>query len=695
MAKIVVDGTEVDVPAEYTLLQACEAAGAEIPRFCYHERLSVAGNCRMCLVDVKGAPKPVASCAQQVKDQRPGPNGEPPEIITKSDKVKAARNGVMEFLLINHPLDCPICDQGGECDLQDQAMAYGRAASRYDENKRAVEDKFMGPLVKTVMTRCIQCTRCVRFATEVAGVPELGAIGRGEDMEITTYLEASLTSELSANVVDLCPVGALTSKPYAFNARPWELKKTETIDVMDGLGSNIRIDSRGTDVLRALPKINEEINEEWISDKTRHAVDGLKRQRLDQPLMKTGGILKPVTWPQALGALADRLKGDASRIGAIAGDLVSAEGMKAAMDVLRGLGVANLDCRQDGAAIATSGQRAEYLFNSTIAGIEEADALLLIGTNPRLEAAVLNARIRKSWLIGDLDLIGLVGEAADLTYPVQHLGAGPSTLADLAKGKGAFMEAFAKAEKPMIIIGMGALARDDGAAVLKLAAEIGMRINVVRDGWNGWNVLHTAASRVAGLDLGFLPGENGLDAGAMLTPDTLDTLILLGADEVAVPPGAFVVYVGSHGDAGANRADLVLPVAAYTEQSGTFTNTEGRVQQGARAVFPKGEAREEWAVFRALSALLGAPLPYDSLAALRARMMADHPVFAGLDYAPGASGSAGFDLRLLGKAGQVGADAFASPVRDYYLTNPIARASSVMAECSASRASAGLAIAAE
>ncbi|MCU0883135.1 MAG: NADH-quinone oxidoreductase subunit NuoG [Hyphomonadaceae bacterium] len=368
MAKIVVDGTEVDVPPEYTLLQACEAAGAEIPRFCYHERLSVAGNCRMCLVDVKGAPKPVASCAQQVKDQRPGPNGEPPEIITKSDKVKAARNGVMEFLLINHPLDCPICDQGGECDLQDQAMAYGRPTSRYDENKRAVEDKTMGPLVKTVMTRCIQCTRCVRFATEVAGVPELGAIGRGEDMEITTYLEASLTSELSANVVDLCPVGALTSKPYAFNARPWELKKTETIDVMDALGSNIRVDARGIEVLRALPKINEEINEEWLSDKSRHAVDGLKRQRLDTPYLKSGGSLKPVAWPEALGALADRLKGDASRIGAIAGDLVSAEGMKAALDVLRGLGVANTDCRQDGAVIAIESPATDPLGRAGVRG---------------------------------------------------------------------------------------------------------------------------------------------------------------------------------------------------------------------------------------------------------------------------------------------------------------------------------------
>jgi NADH-quinone oxidoreductase subunit G len=696
MAKIIVDDVEVDVPPDYTLLQACEAAGAEIPRFCYHERLSIAGNCRMCLVEVKGAPKPVASCAQQVRDQRPGPNGEPPVVVTKSQKVQDARNGVMEFLLINHPLDCPICDQGGECDLQDQAMAYGRAGSRYDENKRAVEEKFMGPLVKTVMTRCIQCTRCVRFATEVAGVPELGAIGRGEDMEITTYLEAALTSELSANVVDLCPVGALTSKPYAFNARPWELKKTETVDVMDALGSAIRIDTRGADVLRALPRVNEEINEEWLSDKSRHAVDGLRRQRLDRPYLRTGGKLAPVSWPVALEALAERLKGDPARIGAIAGDLVEAEAIKALLDLLRGLGVAHTDCRQDGAAIGLSGQRGEYLFNTTIMGLEDADAILLVGTNPRVEAPVLNARIRKTWLRGSLKTVGLVGEAVDLTYPAEVLGAGPATLEDLAKGKGSFMKAFMAAERPVIIVGMGALARADGAAVLKLAAEIGMKANVIREGWNGWNVLHTAAARVAGLDMGFLPGPGGLGTGAMLEPGALDTLILLGADEVAAPAGTFTVYVGSHGDAGAAGADLVLPAGAYTEVPGTWTNTEGRVQQGRRATFPKGEAREGWSIFRAVSALVGQPLPYDSVEALRARLIADAPVFGGLDYAPGAATP--LDLRLLGTAGIVDRAPFQSPVRDFYLTNPVARASDVMAQCSAqakARAAAPALVAAE
>jgi NADH-quinone oxidoreductase subunit G len=694
MTKIVVDGTEVDVPGEYTLLQACEAAGAEIPRFCYHERLSVAGNCRMCLVEVKGAPKPVASCAQQVKDQRPGPNGEPAVVFTKSPKVRGAREGVMEFLLINHPLDCPICDQGGECDLQDQAVAFGRSGSRYDENKRAVEEKNMGPLVKTVMTRCIQCTRCVRFATEIAGVSELGAIGRGEDMEITTYLEQSLDSELSANIVDLCPVGALTSKPYAFNARPWELKKTETVDVMDAVGSNIRVDARGTDVLRVLPRLNEEINEEWLSDKSRHAVDGLRRQRLDAPYLRTGGKLAPVSWPVALEELATRLKGDTAKIGAIAGDLCDAEGLKAALDVLRGVGVANTDCRQDGAAIATSGQRGEYLFNTSIMGIEDADAVLIIGSNPRVEAPLINARIRKTWLQGGLDLIGMVGEAVDLTYPHQNLGAGPKTLADLAKGKGDFFKRFAKAEKPMIIIGMGALARADGARVLKLAAEIGMKANVVREGWNGWNVVHTAAGRVGGLDLDFLPSDGGLDTAAMVTSGALETLILLGADEVVVPTGAYVVYIGSHGDKGANRADLILPAAAYTEKNATYVSTEGRVQQGRRAVFPKGDAREDWAIWRAVSALVGTVLPYDNLGALRAKMMADVPSFAGQDFAP--AHATPLDLKLIGLSGEADATPFINPISDFYLTNPIARASEVMAECSASRKAANVAaIAAE
>ena len=442
MSKIIIDGKELDVPAEYTLLQACEAAGAEVPRFCFHERLSIAGNCRMCLVEVKGGPpKPTASCAMAVKDLRPGPKGEPPVVETNSPMARKARQGVMEFLLINHPLDCPICDQGGECDLQDQAMAYGADSSRFHENKRAVEDKYIGALVKTSMNRCIQCTRCVRFVTEVAGVPELGAIGRGEDMEITSYLESAMTSELQANVIDLCPVGALTSKPIAFHARPWEFAKTESIDVMDALGSAIRVDSRGREVVRILPRVNEAINEEWISDKTRYVADGLKTQRLDRPYVRIAGKLAPASWPQAFAAVAAKVKGaPASRIGAIAGDLATVEEMFALKDLMGRLGSPNIDCRQDGSKLHPKFGRASYLFNSTIAGIDQADAILIIGSNPRREAPVLNARIRKRWLKGGVRT-GLIGEQADLTYHVDYLGAGPETLAQAADDFGGRDEA--------------------------------------------------------------------------------------------------------------------------------------------------------------------------------------------------------------------------------------------------------------
>jgi len=687
MVKILIDEDEIDVPGEFTLLQACEAAGREVPRFCYHERLSIAGNCRMCLVEVKGAPKPVVSCAQQVRDQRPGPNGEPPVVLTKTPLVRKAREGVMEFLLINHPLDCPICDQGGECDLQDQAMAYGRGGSRFAENKRAIEDKEMGPLVKTAMTRCIQCTRCVRFMQEIAGVPELGATGRGEDMEITTYLEAALTSELSANVIDLCPVGALTSKPYAFNARPWELAKTETVDVMDAVGSAIRVDSRGHEVLRVLPRLNEAVNEEWISDKTRYASDGLRRQRLDRPYVREGAGLKPVSWDQALARTATALSAKPHRIGAIAGDLACAEGMKAALDLLTSLDVASLDCRQDGAKLDIAGPRQGWLFNSTIAGIEDADAILLVGTNPRVEAALVNARIRKAWRMHDVR-IGLIGEAAELTYPFEYLGAGPQTLAELAAGRHSFAEALKQAKRPMMILGQGALARPDGARVLRLAGEVAAACGLVKpqDGWNGFNVLHTAAGRVAGLDLGFTPKPGGRDVAGMLEAaknDELDALLLLGADEIALPrTKAVVIYVGSHGERGAAQADIVLPAAAFTEKNATWVNTEGRVQYGRRAVLPKGEAREEWAIFRALSARLGKPLPYDDLGALRRRMIDQHPSFGAVDYAPGAHGAEAFNPAELGDDGPVDAAPFASPIRDFYLTNPIARLSATMAACS-------------
>lgn len=676
MTKLLIDGVEIDVPAEYTVLQACEAAGAEVPRFCFHERLSIAGNCRMCLVEVKGGPpKPQASCAIGVRDLRPGPNGEPPVVLTRSPMVKKAREGVMEFLLINHPLDCPICDQGGECDLQDQAMAYGADTSRFAENKRAVEDKYIGPLVKTSMNRCIQCTRCVRFTTEVAGGQDLGAIGRGEDMEITTYLESAMSSELQGNVVDLCPVGALTSKPYQNKARPWELTKTQSIDVMDAVGSAIRVDSRGKEVMRILPRINEAVNEEWISDKTRHVVDGLRSQRLDRPYIRENGRLRSASWQEAFALIADKLKGTApDRIGAIAGDLAAVEEMFALKTLIGSLGSVNLDCRQDGAKLDPALGRASYVLNAGIAGIEAADSLLLIGTNPRREAPILNARIRKRWLRGDFK-IGVIGERADLTYAYEYLGAGPNSLADFLK------TAEAKGGKPMVLLGQGALARADGAAVLAQAVKAAQALGALGGGgWNGFGVLHTAAARVGGLDLGFVPGEGGLDVAGMLQPGALDLLFLLGADEIEVPAGAFVIYQGTHGDRGAHRADVILPGSAYTEKSGTYVNTEGRVQMTDRATFAPGDAREDWAILRALSAVIGKTLPFDTLSALRRTLYEAHPRFAALDTLP-VNDAAGFES-IASRSEPTDKAGFVSAVEDFYQTNPIARASAVMAECS-------------
>lgn len=688
MTKLVVDGKEIDVPPEYTLLQACEAAGAEIPRFCFHERLSIAGNCRMCLVELKGSPKPVASCAWGVRDCRPGPKGEPPEISTKSPMVRKAREGVMEFLLINHPLDCPICDQGGECDLQDQAMAYGVDSSRFKENKRAVEDKYVGALVKTVMNRCIHCTRCVRFMTEVAGVPELGAIGRGEDTEITTYLEQAMTSELQGNVVDLCPVGALTSKPYAFAARPWELNKTESVDVMDAVGSAVRIDSRGREVMRILPRVNDDVNEEWISDKTRHVVDGLRTQRLDQPYIREDGQLYPASWRDAFDAIAARVKqSDARRIGAIVGDLAAVEETFALKDLMTRLGVVNLDCRQDGAALDPKWGRATYLFNATIAGIEKADAVLIVGSNPRREAAVLNSRIRKRWRMGHVP-IGVIGQRTDLTYAYDYLGAGPQTLAEVAAGGHEFGRVLKQAGHPLVILGMGALARPDGAAIASLAAQISQQVaqsaaqqGPGAAGWNGYSVLHTAAARVGALDVGFVPGAGGSGAREMAAPGALDLLFLLGADEIDIAPGGFVVYLGTHGDRGAHRADIILPGAAYPEKSGIYVNTEGRVQMAGRASFPPGEAREDWAILRALSDVLGRKLPYDSLPQLRQALFKAHPHLQRIgQISPGDPADI---AALAGRGGSVEKAAFGSAIDDFYFTNPIARASVIMAECSA------------
>jgi NADH-quinone oxidoreductase subunit G len=676
MTILIIDGKEIDVPAEYTLLQACEAAGAEIPRFCYHERLSIAGNCRMCLVEVKGGPKPVASCAWGVRDCRPGPKGEPPEISTRSPMVRKAREGVMEFLLINHPLDCPICDQGGECDLQDQAMGYGVDSSRFAENKRAVEDKYLGALVKTSMNRCIQCTRCVRFAAEVCGVPEMGATGRGEDMEITTYLESALTSELQGNLVDICPVGALTSKPYAFAARPWELAKTQTVDVMDAVGSSIRVDTRGREVMRILPRVNEAVNEEWISDKTRHVVDGLRSQRLDRPYIRENGKLRAATWPEAFAAVAAKVKGvDGSRIGAIAGDLAAVEEMFALKDLLGRLGSHNV-AAQSVVGFDPAAGRSSYIFNPTIVGIEQADALLIVGSNPRKEAAILNARIRKRWRSGQMK-VGVIGDADDLTYGYEHIGAGPDSLSDLATGKHSFADVLKGAKHPIILVGANVAARGDGAAVLASLAKLAVN-NALSDGWNGFGVLQTAASSVGALDIGFAPSGSSLRVADMIG-GKVDVLFSLGADEVEVAPGAFVVYIGTHGDRGAHRADVILPGAAYTEKSGLYVNTEGRVQMAARASFPPGDAREDWAVIRALSDVLGARLPYDSLAALQQAIFKAVPHLMRIDtIAPGDASSIN---ALAGRGGNADKAAFTAGVSDFYLTNPIARASAVMAEC--------------
>ncbi len=679
MTKLIVDGKEIDVPAEFTLLQACEAAGAEIPRFCYHERLSIAGNCRMCLVEVKGGPKPVASCAWGVRDCRPGPKGEPPEISTRSPMVKKAREGVMEFLLINHPLDCPICDQGGECDLQDQAMGYGVDTSRFAENKRAVEDKYLGALVKTSMNRCIQCTRCVRFAAEVCGVPEMGATGRGEDMEITTYLETALTSELQGNLVDICPVGALTSKPYAFAARPWELGKTQSIDVMDGVGSAIRVDTRGREVMRILPRVNEAVNEEWISDKTRHVVDGLRTQRLDRPYIRQNGQLRPASWSEAFAAIAAKAgRIDGKRIGAIAGDLAAVEEMFALKELLAKCGSVNLAV-QGGDAFDRKAGRGSYIFNPTIAGIEQADALLIVGSNPRKEAAVLNARIRKRWRSGKLK-IGVIGAKADLTYAYDYIGAGPDSLGNLAAGKHSFADVLKDAKNPIVLVGAGAAARHDGPAVLALAAKVALDVGAVKDGWNGFAVLQDTASRVGALDIGFATAAGGLNSGEMTTFGTLDVLFLLGADEIKAPDGTFVVYIGTHGDRGAHRADVILPGAAFTEKSGIFVNTEGRVQMANRAGFPPGEAREDWAIIRALSDILGKKLPYNSLAALRQAIFKAAPHLMRLDQIE--AGNAADIKALAGRGGNLEKAPFVASVEDFYLTNPIARASAVMAECS-------------
>jgi NADH-quinone oxidoreductase subunit G len=671
MVKMTIDGTEQEIDAGLTVLQACEQVGIEIPRFCYHERLSIAGNCRMCLVEMERSPKPIASCAMPVAEGM--------IIRTNTPAVQKMRKGVMEFLLINHPLDCPICDQGGECDLQDQAMAYGWDRSRYQENKRAVKDKDFGPLIKTIMTRCIHCTRCVRFATEIAGVPELGATGRGENTEIGTYVQHALTSELSGNMIDLCPVGALTNGPYAFHARSWELTKTESVDVLDAVGSNIRVDARGPEVMRILPRLNEDVNEEWISDKTRFACDGLRRQRLDKPYVRRDGKLKPATWQEAFGAIAAAAKGlSGHQIAAIAGDLADCEAMTALKDLMAGLGSPNLDCRQDGAKLDAD-VRCSYIFNSTIAGIDRASAVLLIGANPRAEAPVLNARIRKRWTQGGLQ-VGVIGSDIDMTYPMTHLGDGPDALQKLADGKGDFAKVLKAAERPMIIVGQAALARPDGAQILALAHAIAKKCKAVTGDWNGFNVLHKAAARVGGLDLNFVPGAGGLDVAGILAgakSGQVKLVYLLGADEIDMEAlgDAFVVYQGHHGDAGAHRAHVILPGAAYTEKNATYINTEGRVQLARLTVHPPGDAREDWTIIRALSEALGKKLPYDSLRQLRSRMVEVNSNFLNVDKAMPAS------WQPFGNEGPVDPAPFVTTVDNFYMTDPISRASETMARC--------------
>ncbi|WP_085900291.1 NADH-quinone oxidoreductase subunit NuoG [Kiloniella majae] len=671
MPKLTIDGKEIEVADGLTVLQACELAGAEIPRFCYHERLSVAGNCRMCLVEMERAPKPIASCAMPV--------GEGMVIKTDTEVVQKARKGVMEFLLINHPLDCPICDQGGECDLQDQAMAFGLDHGRYKESKRAVTEKYMGPLIKTIMTRCIQCTRCVRFSTEVAGIEEVGLLNRGGHVEITT-LEKAVNTELSGNLVDVCPVGALTSKPYAFNARPWELKKVNSIDVMDAVGSNIRIDVRGREVLRVLPRIHEDVNEEWITDKTRYITDGLSRQRIDRPYVRVDGKLKVASWDEAFAAIKGQLSSlKGSEIAAISGDLNDAESMLALKDFMANLGSENIDCRQDGAKLSAD-DRSTYLFNSSIAGIEDADAVLLVGTNPRWEAALINARLRKRFLEGGFK-VGMIGEAADLTYEYEYLGAGPDTLKEVTSGKNSFADVLKDAKKPMIIVGMGALTRDDGAAVLAEAKAIADKYGLVQDDWNGFNILHAAASRVAGLDLGLVPGKKGVDVAGILDgaeKGSIKAVYLLGADEIDTSrlKNAFVIYQGHHGDAGASAADVILPGAAYTEKNGTYVNTEGRVQLGRLATFPPGEAREDWTILRALSEQVGEALPYDNLGQLRQRMIDVNPVFAAIDQV---STTGLGDVAKSKK--KLSSDPFTSNIKNFYMTDPISRSSETMSAC--------------
>jgi NADH-quinone oxidoreductase subunit G len=676
--EITINDKKVEVEQGITLIQACETAGVEIPRFCYHDRLSIAGNCRMCLVEVVGGPpKPVASCAMNVAAGM--------QVKTDSPMVKKAREGVMEFLLANHPLDCPICDQGGECDLQDQAMTYGRDKSRFTENKRAVKEKNFGPLIKTQMTRCIHCTRCVRFATEIAGVEEIGAIGRGETMEIATYVEKSISSELSGNMIDLCPVGALTAKPHAFKFRPWELNKTESIDVLDAVGSNIRIDSRGMEVMRILPRLNEEINEEWIDDKARFACDGLKSQRLDKPYLKVDGRLQTVSMQEALDALSNKfneIEGDkAKKIAALAGNLADVEAVFALKTLMQKIGSAHMDCRPEG-SIIDSKNRSSYIFNTSIAGIEESDLCLLIGTNPRLEAAILNARLRKRYLKGGFTIAN-IGKANDLTYKVEELGNNLQIISEIASGKHEFAKKLKSAKKPMIVIGEKVFSREDALAIAEEVNNIIIKYNITSKDWNGYNLLHNAAGRVGALDVGFTPASKGKDTKAIIADSKngkIELLFLLSADDnfaLAASNKAFTVYIGSHGDIGAHHADLILPSAAYTEKDVTYVNIEGCVQKTSKAIEPLGEAKADWQVIKEIAEILEIDLGFKKRHELDEELLKQYPNFANLNRL---SNEKWVDLK--GKKGKIAAQKLTNNINNFYMTDPISRASQTMAKCS-------------
>ncbi len=663
MPKILINNKEIEFEEGMTVLQACELAGFEIPRFCYHEKLSIAGNCRMCLVEMEKSPKPIASCAMPASDGM--------KIKTNTLIVDKARKGVMEFLLANHPLDCPVCDQGGECDLQDQSLFYGFDNSRYTENKRQVQEKYMGPLIKTQMTRCIHCTRCVRFATEVAGIPELGAIGRGEDMEITTYLERSMESELSANVIDLCPVGALTSKPYAFEARPWELKKTETIDVMDAVGSNIRVDTCGWEVKRVLPRVNENINEEWISDKTRYACDGLLKQRLDTPYIRENGKLKKTSWNDAKKLLINKLRSyKPNEIAGLVGDLADLEMIYCFKSFFeKSLGSKNLECRHDKIYINPK-ERTNYIFNSSINGIEESDLILLVGTNPRLEATILNARIRKAFIKNKLKIFS-IGNPGDLTFPYENIGSNTSIIREIVAGSHDIYSKIKKSKKPMIIIGESALSEKSGKYVFESLKNFLFNNNFIRKDWNGLNVLNQQASRVGALDLDVysITENNNFAFFDDLKNDKFKFIYLLGMDNFQFEKkDKFIVYQGSHGDKGAELADIILPGAAYTEKNGLFVNLEGKLQNAYKASYPPGEAREDWIIFKDLAKMMGKPMHFGSNKELRE--IIKNKIQSKMNN----------KINLINKLEYVEENISIKPL-DYYYTNSIARSSKVMSEC--------------